>query len=71
MEIRDVIHSLREKSLEHSLAIQSLRSNVEMLERFTWNLLTALQAEGAVTVTFADPEEETEDAPPPADPTLF
>lgn len=72
MEIRDVIHSLRETTLQHTLAIASMRSEMDMLERFTWNLVDLLISAGYVEITF-DPDyrEEDDDATPPADPTLF
>lgn len=39
MEIRDVIHNLREENLRLSRRLEALQSQVELLERFTWNLL--------------------------------
>lgn len=43
MEIRDVVGNLRGAQLQLSLELQSIRSQVNMLERFTWNLLTDLR----------------------------
>lgn len=39
MEIRDVIGNLREENLRLSRRVESIASNLSLLERFTWNLL--------------------------------
>lgn len=86
MEIRDVLASLREQCLELRLEQASLRSQVNLLERFTWNLLTDLRRAvdaGLVEFTWTMEDEDTAastvdstvDSPertdPDANPTLF
>lgn len=85
MEIRDVIFNIREENLRLSRKVDSLTANVEMLERFTWNLLRELRqavAEGCQIIWDLDAELEsaestmdsTEDSPEGTDdddPTLF
>jgi len=66
MEIRDVIGNMREdiRQLQHDQ--QSLRSYVDTLERFTWNLLQLLSA-GEHTVMIQLTGEDESDG----DPTLL
>lgn len=78
MEIRDVVASLREQALEQRLRIESLQSQVSMLERFTWNLLMECRksvVDGVLEIVW-DPETNvlsTVDSPERTDdePTLF
>lgn len=76
MEIRDVVHSLREGLLQQQLELKSLQSQVAMLERFTWNMLQTVTRQDGVdlvwdletnVVSTVDSPEGTDNA----DPTLF
>jgi len=69
MDISDVIGKLRETQLQQGLHLAALQSTVDMLSRFTWNLITALADQETVIITLeaTDPKEESTDG----DPTLF
>jgi len=64
VEIRDVIGNIRGDVLQLQQEVKSLRSYVDALERFTWNMISLIN-QGTTEIVIHLEEEESDASEPP------